>query len=199
MSIRAAMMDLTHTSKDNIVAEIRRRMDQFEVDLAPKACLFWAKHTVDVLNEHGFRALLQAGSASFRLLSDHLDDGRHETSTHFTYQFHEHEARAHLFAGRFPEIHCWAALPDYPSRENPTIVDVTTRYLIRNAADAGFEWRHTQPPDYLWCTASEVPPGEFCFEADIRAIKHAFAAIRRIPADTWDQSNIIACNSARVM
>lgn len=182
--------------KELIVAEITRRIEA-QLDIPPqRACLYWAHHTVEVCAEFGFRALIQSGSLNVRRLAHDLDDGRPGTPTHYSYEFHAREFKGHIAAGRFPEIHCWCALPDYPSRENPTIIDMTTKYLVQNAAESGLEWLHTFPPEYLWEPASEIDPDDYCYTADILATMYALACIKEIKSRKRQK---FACQSARVM
>jgi hypothetical protein len=178
-------------NQNDIVAEIRRRMESFDHDLVSRACLYWAKHTVDVLNEQKHRAVIQAGSMSWRMVSESIDDG--VMATHFTYEFNTDEALRHIQAGRFPEIHCWAALPD-----STTIIDVTTRYLIRNAAESGYPWRHTIPPDYLWCQPETIP-AEAVYRPDVKAIAYALHCLKRIETDGCDNSERSYCSRSNSM
>jgi hypothetical protein len=105
----------------------------------------------------------KAGSASWRFLPPHLDDGIQ--ATHFTNQWSptEPQSRERIRAGQLPEIHCWLAIPS--TRE---IVDFSTGYIHHAARASGLEWKADPLPPYIWCREGDPHPGTVympCLEA----------------------------------
>ncbi len=67
-------------------------------------CLYWSLTLLGVLFEHGYRALIQAGSMSWPILPKGEDDGK--CPTHFSYEWSpwREESQAALKLGLLPEI-----------------------------------------------------------------------------------------------
>jgi hypothetical protein len=65
-----------------------------------------------VLLQKGYRALIQAGSMSWPIVSPGQDDGK--AATHFSYEWSpwREESQVALKLGLLPEIHVWVGLPD---------------------------------------------------------------------------------------
>lgn len=129
-------------------------------------CFYWTCAVNAYLIEAGLQPIIQGGSANFRFLADHLDDG--ECPTHYSYECSDDPE---VFYGPFkrnlanpfdavrlgmemPEMHCWIALM-LPGNV-PVIVDWTTRYLVELAEIAGFEWTAPKPPDLLVANLDEI-------------------------------------------
>jgi hypothetical protein len=78
-------------NKDEIAAEVERRtLDAWHdlpSDRGPigRYCILWAGITVDVLAEHGVRAVMQAGDAYWPVVDPEQDDG--SMNTHYGYQY----------------------------------------------------------------------------------------------------------------
>jgi hypothetical protein len=161
-----------------IVNKIRRRMEEWfahqrTVSRIGQHCLWWAYFTCQVLNEQGFRAVLQAGTCYWPRLLAEQDDGLESTHTQFGYLYTPGLCNYGIIAdGRLPEMHVWAGLPDIN-----TIVDLTTGYFPEQAKIlAEIDWPGAQPPSYFWGRIAEMPDG--CVYAPVHeAIKVAWAVI----------------------
>lgn len=131
-----------------------------ETDLS-KSCFFWAVLTHAKLKEHGFKALISAGSMMWPMAQSDYDD------THFSYVWSpdEPQSKAALASGGMPEMHCWVQLPF-----EQEIVDLTTCYLKKQCETVyGKPWRAADPPDYVWCKLADLPPGVI-YEPHIDAV-----------------------------
>jgi hypothetical protein len=117
-------------------------------------CLYWSLTLMAVLLERGYRALIQAGSMSWPIVPRREDDGK--IPTHFSYECSpwRAESQAALGLGLLPEIHVWVGLPDQNQ-----LLDFSTKFLPKQAAQEGLVWRTPPPPDFLWCSPSELPDG----------------------------------------
>jgi hypothetical protein len=73
-------------------------------------CLGWAAVLARMLRRAGRRAALVAGSCGWPRLRPDQDDGRPETSTHFSHMFVVDEALPLVVRGLAPEWHCWVAM-----------------------------------------------------------------------------------------
>ena len=118
------------------------------------SCLYWSLTLMGVLLQHGYRALIQAGSMSWPIVPPGEDDGK--SPTHFSYEWSpwREESQAALTLGLLPEIHVWVGLPDQNE-----LLDFSTKSLPEQAAKDGLIWRTAPPPDFLWCGPSELPDG----------------------------------------
>lgn len=133
-----------------VIMEVRERVTCHVLPGQPlmALCLQHAILTVQAIRARGTRAILQAGSASWRYQRPDLDDGI--APTHFSYVWDmQHPAsQAAMARGEMPEMHVWAAIPD---KDAPAIVDLTTRFWPQQARRlAGLTWTADQPPEYLW-------------------------------------------------
>lgn len=145
--------------------------------IAGGACLYWAVSAIIAAHMHGRRLVLNAGSAQFRRLPDHLDDGKPDTLTHFAYEWtppHMDPLRVPVVDGErvpphlttrpdphgrmrrcLPEIHVWAGDP-----ATQELVDLSTFALKRQCETTGrMPWLEAEPPDHVWCHVSEIPDG----------------------------------------
>jgi hypothetical protein len=179
---------VTDIDRPALVASIRaafaREYTHPGDDTNPGACLYWATTAIRTAAEHGpgrdgVRLVLQAGTAQFRRLPPHLDDGKPETSTHFSYMWapavlrhgipHYTLPSGSLCPARpdglitrpgpdgarlcLPEMHVWAADP-----ERQEVVDLSTFALATQCAKVlGAPWLDAPPPDYMWCPYSALP------------------------------------------
>ena len=120
-------------------------------------CMQWAFATAFTLQNWGFESCVNAGSARFLAVPGALDDGK--SPTHLSYDWQgmsrdEIDAR-YLSLGILPEMHVWAAVPEFG-----LIVDMTTRFVPVVAAKHGVRWLAEKPPACLWaCALSELPDG----------------------------------------
>jgi hypothetical protein len=58
------------------------------------------------------------------------------------------------------------------------LLDFATKFLPEQAAKEGLAWRTSQPPDFLWCSPSELPEGVI-YEPDLDAIGFILDRIRK--------------------
>ena len=137
-------------TRGKVVAEIERRLARLED--RPGLCLFYAHQTVSVLWQHGYRAVIQAGSLQWPRIRREEDDG--VMNTHFAYEWTPHapESAFSVALGNLPEMHVWVGLVD-----RQEIVDFTTRHLKAAALTLGMAWTAPDPPPYVWCLANETP------------------------------------------
>lgn len=165
----------------------RAYKDAFGDEHVPGSCLYWSATAIAVAAKLGIRLIMQAGTANFRRLPPHLDDGAPTTLTHFSYEWSgaapplDHPAvQLALKTGKrvLPEMHVWAA---DPARQE--IVDLTTRFLPEMCErTAGLEWLEDAPPRFLW-QGNPLPPGWSYTpnrEATFLAMRHA--AVEAQPA-----------------
>jgi hypothetical protein len=129
------------------------------------SCLYWSLALMGVLIEHGYRALIQAGSMSWPIVPPGQDDGHNPT--HFGYEWSpwREESQVALRLGLLPEIHVWVGLPDQNQ-----LLDFSTKFLPEQAAKEGLVWRTERPPDFLWCSPLELPDGVI-YKPDLDAIR----------------------------
>jgi hypothetical protein len=123
--------------------------------LATGTCLLDALAFSEVARRVGLRAILQAGSASWRRVPKEEDDGIEPTFFSFMWEPDSLLTRAAIAAEVLPEIHVWVGVEVDGTWE---VVDLTTGRLpelCRNLAR--LPWRSPAPPDYLW--ASRAPDG----------------------------------------
>lgn len=152
-----------------------------DAEEVPGACLYWAASVIHVAARAPWHLnlVMQAGSAMFQRLPEHLDDGKPDTLTHFSYVWtppDKDPLRApHIngvpvppwFTTRpdprndgkiracLPEIHVWAGDP-----ATQTLVDLTTFKLAAQCVNImGAPWFEAPPPDYLWHHVAELPNG----------------------------------------
>ena len=128
---------------------------RFDLQDRRKQCLHWSIAMVAVLQEHGYRSCLNAGTANF--LADH--SAKEPVPSHYGYFWQDHcptDIDKFLECGILPEMHVWSAIPDLNM-----IVDPTTRFLPELATEAGVHWKEPNPPSCLWATADTLPSGWF--------------------------------------
>jgi hypothetical protein len=136
-------------------------------------CFYWSLTLMGVLLQHGYRALIQAGSMSWPIVPPGQDDGH--SPTHFSYEWSpwREESQAALSLGLLPEIHVWAGLPDQNE-----LLDFATKSLPEQAAKEGLIWRTPPPPDFLWCGPAELPEGVI-YKPDLDAIGFILDRVRK--------------------
>jgi hypothetical protein len=118
----------------------------------PKACLYHAMAMHRALCECGFdstRVLLQAGSATWRVVSEEADDG--VSPTHYSYVY---EGWPDLLS--MPEVHVWVAVLDTVTNE-VWIVDTTVQYVKQLAEEKGLAWAMPEFPPFFWCRYADLP------------------------------------------
>ena len=133
-----------------IIVEIERAIAKLED--RPGLCLYYAHHTARILCQHGYKAVIQAGSLQWPRLKD--DDG--VSATHFSYMWSPNDLASQVSArmGGLPEMHVWAGIVDQQQ-----LVDFSTRHLVKAAEVLDLYWTAAAPPQYLWCPASQLPEG----------------------------------------
>ena len=160
--------------RQQIYFAVRRRYHEWygQHHMTRGSCLYWSLTGIGILTSFGLRALIQAGSMSWPILPQHLDDG--QQPTHFSYEWSpwREESQAALKLGLLPEIHIWVGLPD----ENE-LVDFSTKWLPQHAAQEGLVWRTEPPPDFLWCGPSELPD-RVVYQPNMDAIQFVLDRIR---------------------
>lgn len=141
-------MEIDDCTKRDVIAEVFDRVRDYVNPDAPieSLCLPHAFLTIEALRARGHRAILQAGSASWRYLHPNLDDG--VTATHFSYMWAPEDPRSieAIREYRMPEVHVWVATTD-PLE----LVDLTTGHQVAQARRlAGIAWTAEPPGPYLW-------------------------------------------------
>lgn len=126
-------------------------------EYVPGSCLYWTMAVIEAAAQRGLRLIPQAGTAVFRRLPPHLDDGAETTLTHFSYVWQPGSGGSLMVlpGGRavLPEMHVWAADP-----ARGEIVDLSTRHVAEMCRETtGMEWLEEPPPPFLW--ARELPAG----------------------------------------
>ncbi len=148
------------------------------------ACLYWSLAAIKAAQAIGIRLVLQAGSAAFRRLPPHLDDGKPETLPHFAYVWtpplkdplrspvtRDGDPTPDYLTTRpdplgrprlcLPEIHVWAGyVGDGRDPATMRVVDLST-FALKDQCQAlmGAPWLEKDPPRYLWCRPNEIPDG----------------------------------------
>jgi hypothetical protein len=177
-------MKMNKRQRDNLVKIIRNEMQKW-YDSQPvfpekgpigAYCLWWAYHTVKVLNRAGIRAQIQAGTAYWPILTPAKDDG--VSPNQFGYKFEYHEAIFKVAQGKLPEMHVWAAVAEQSDSHNGFIIDVTTKYWPERCLKViGREWLAPKPPDYLWVNSHQMP--KFVnYYPELKAIELAYQIIK---------------------
>jgi hypothetical protein len=138
------------------------------------ACLLWAASLMTVLvGKYDKRAVLQAGSASWRFVTEEDDDG--VSPIFFAYQFELPNAIAQIQAGFFPEMHCWVAIPD-----TGEIIDASACFQEEQMRKMlGKTWSpELKLPDYLWLMNADDKGDNCGYRADKEACKIAHRFLR---------------------
>lgn len=167
------MHTLSPEDKRQIVQNARRRA----LAVLPKeaegrldgACLFLAVGFMQAFYEWtGVVTLLQAGSASFKMIPDNQDDG--VSPNYFSYQFSLAAALPYVARGKLPEMHCWVGI-----KETRELVDVSTEFLPDQCKKlSGMDWRTPPPPPFVWDTTAALErQRDLIYEPDVEAIKIA--------------------------
>ena len=156
-----------------VAAEVGRLVLQHvDVDVPLCAtCFYHAVYTVEAIRRRGVRAILQAGSATWRYRARELDDG--VASTHFGYEWIPGDPghRERIEAGLMPEMHVWAATVDPPA-----IVDYTTGLWPEQARRlGGHVWNAAKPPPFVWGV-----PTDACYIPDRDAVRCALEMAARV-------------------
>lgn len=152
-------MLFTRIEMDAIVGQIRIDMQQWW-NSQPESrgpishyCLWWAYHTVKMLNKLGVPAQIQAGSAFWRCCSPEKDDGVCGLNWGFEFEWNQ-KSRMELLNGLLPEMHVWAAII---ASDGAEIIDLTAKYFKPRSIAEGFGWSMPDPPDYLWVDIESFP------------------------------------------
>lgn len=166
--------------RDRLIQTIRETYARFRTHIVTdlpeeQGCLYLAVITAAVLREQLVaETKVVAGSMSWPRVNPDQDDG--VSPTHFTYKFNDpiHELGLELedpllatLCGRMPEMHVWTLLRISSKLQ---LVDPSTRYIKAQCARLGVPWLGDDPPDYLWCDATQLPPRVF-YVPDGAAIK----------------------------
>jgi len=139
------------------------------------ACLYLAPAIISVAKRMGVRLVLQAGSASWRRVSEVDDDGL--MATHFSYLWEPHTLRTRMILaqGLMPELHVWAADP-----ERQEIVDLTTGHIPLQCQQLGeMKWLCEPPPDFIWHSGPGIAQLDAHYEPTQLATELALELFRR--------------------
>ena len=109
-----------------------------------RSCMWYAFETIRVLNSYGTRAIMQAGSASWKIVPDDQDDGVSPNQYSYVCDISTRDVALLMVQGLLPEMHVWAAIP-----ETNEVIDLTTRFIPRLAKSIGSKCLVEQPP-YIW-------------------------------------------------
>jgi len=160
-------------NRNTVIEDVRQAMLRsyggVDIDRVP---LQWSVEVIKRLDEAGHRAIIQAGTASWKMVDDHLDDGIAPNEWGYTFQDDGTETEQ-ILMGIMPEMHVWVAIPD-----RSEIVDVMTGYQVERALEAGHRWRAPHPPDWLWCKTNDVAKCGAIYVPHRKAIKYANMMIR---------------------
>lgn len=130
------------------------RIENSLASLQPRhgLCLYYAKHVQNILREHGYNAVIQAGSLQWPCIRPEDDDG--VSPTHFAYMWDPDNitSKFAVASGMLPEMHCWVGIID-----TQEIVDFSVRFLKNAAVASGVKWTADNPPEYLWCNVENIP------------------------------------------
>lgn len=167
------MKTLTQTEKDTIYWMVHRCVEADggrEKIMTGRACLNWMIHGAVILHQCGIETIPQAGSASFRFLPEHLDDGVCDTHHSFMWSPYTPQSQAKIAEGQLPEIHCWLADPK--TRE---IIDFSTGYIHHSFNQP---WLADPLPRYLWRREGDPHPG-CCYQPYPQAIQFILNFMRQ--------------------
>lgn len=151
-----------------LVAEARelfRRSFDHDED-SSGICLYMAACIIKVAHRRGLRLIPQAGSASWQIVPEHMDDG--VSATHFSYVWTGDFTVPYVEAGlSLPEMHVWAA---DPARNE--IVDLTAGLQPAQCKrTTGMSWHMPPPPDFVWHRGTKLPCG--IYEPNMEATRYA--------------------------
>jgi hypothetical protein len=158
--------------RDKIAETVRDHVRIYWPDLEPRygSCLHHSLIGLLELQKHGIEAQLQAGSISWPIIHPEDDDG--VCNTHFSMMWEPHNPTSmqSVMTGGIPEMHAWLGIP-----ETQTLIDFAT-HEIKNTCGGvtDLAWNSDDPPDYLWVTGEELPPGVI-YRPDMGATKFAYS------------------------
>jgi hypothetical protein len=159
-------------------------------------CVQWALALAALLRQrHGLPAMFQAGTAGWKLVADHLDDGA--SANRFSYEWDPEAAPLMLAAGVLPEMHAWVVIPAGRRRDDETmaeVIDPTAGAQPDNCRRLiGRDWTARRPPKYVWCLARELEANGWIYRADRAAMLTAMAVGRAILGGSFvvDQEELI--------
>lgn len=138
--------------RDAFFASMQALMrDHYDGDVNA-ACLSWASITSKAI-EHvtGERAVFQAGTASWPIISESEDDGVRPTNYSYMWEPGSERTLQQMSNLALPELHAWVALPD-----RNEVVDFTLgaqREMCKKLA--GYE-PTIAFPDYFWGNAEDA-------------------------------------------
>lgn len=158
-----------------MVAYFERKLSRLTGPIE-RHCLFWAFFAVEALRGAGLPAQLQAGTAYWPIQDPETDDG--VSPNRYGCEFEWSAGRKRAVQGMLPEMHCWAGV----AGEDPHIVDLTPRFFKSRAIALGMTFTAPDPPDYLWSTGLDLPPG-VVYLADRKAIEVAYAFLEHAVID----------------
>lgn len=113
-------------------------------------CLPYSVIGVEVLKGMGVRAVVQAGTACFRIVDHKDDNGVKNTYLSYLWSPDSELSRMALDNDEMPEMHVWIAIPD--SNE---VIDFTTRH-IKRLCDRGDRFINLEWPEYVWFDADSI-------------------------------------------
>lgn len=120
-------------------------------------CELW--HGTGFAKKHNTKALIQGGSASFRM-EHHTDD--ESVDTHYSYVYEPKPGADSLadvvlqFERELPEVHFWVGVIRNDS-DDSIVLDLVGRYLVSLAHSVGYEWNaELTPPDIIVKSVSEL-------------------------------------------
>lgn len=159
-----------------IALQIEQTFQKYKPSNMPASgsCLVWTFATLAVLTSKRIRAVLQAGTCMWPRVRKEQDDGI--CSTHFGYEWNPatKESLMAVQMGKMPEIHIWAAIP-----KTQTIIDFSTREFPTQCKKLiKADWPGDLPPQYLWCSAKNIPKG-VQYKPEIDAIVYASLAMEK--------------------
>ncbi len=135
-------------------------------------CLWWAYYTVKVLEKHGYKPQINAGSASWQTVED-----RGDNATHYSYVFEWNAAAlAKVQQGALPEIHVWAAITprDCPEKRGQ-IIDLTTQFVLERSKTILPDSTIGYGP--MWFYLDEMPDS-ILYAPSMQATEIAYASAR---------------------
>lgn len=169
-------------NRGQVAAWVRNAFDQFFADDEERgACLYWTWAGCQILRRCGYRAILQAGSASWPIQEDQGNN-----PTHFSYMWQpNHPDSAPLVAaGALPECHVWIGLPD-----EGEIVDFSTGSLRQICERKhGLKWELPDPPSYIWCKPHKLPD-EWIYRPHMSAIRYVLEMLERDSKKDQNEQN----------
>lgn len=153
---------MTTRDKREVLTEVNTVMANWP--RKERACLYYAAHAALALSKRGVRAILQAGSASWRFKAPAQDDGG---VTHYSYLFDP--AVPHPIEC-LPEMHCWVGIVN-----TGEIVDLTTGFVpgLMAIALPDEKWTEPVPPPYFWGGRQDIPNG-WIYDATLDAVLLAY-------------------------